>query len=166
MFIRMTSNNTENSKSSRIDVNQSPIMNEDEMEMFLNVRRSRSDESMLGRLFSQQIEAERPRPLIINMPIPTVQNPVNNASSFRLFRKIKKEKKKNQSDYCKNICGYITKKIIRELCSPNYATHVKGLCTKHNCEYKQIKTFYLPKIEQVTGPSHIPSLLVADNEKE
>lgn len=72
MFIRMTSNNTENSKSSRIDVNQSPIMNEDEMEMFLNVRRSRSDESMLGRLFSQQIEAERPRPLIINMPIPTV----------------------------------------------------------------------------------------------
>lgn len=47
-------------------------MNEDEMEMFLNVRRSRSDESMLGRLFSHQIEAERPRPLIINMPIPTV----------------------------------------------------------------------------------------------
>ena len=72
MFIRMASNNTENSKSSRIDVNDSPIMNQDEMEMFLNVRRSRSDESMLGRLFSHQIEAERPRPLIINMPIPTV----------------------------------------------------------------------------------------------
>ena len=87
-------------------------------------------------------------------------------SSFKLFRKIKKEKKKNESDYCKNICGYITKKIIRELCSPNYTSHVKTLCSKHKCEYQEIKSFYLPKIEQVTGPSHIPSLLVAEGEHE
>lgn len=29
-----------------------------------------------------------------------------------------------------------------------------------------MKNFYLPKIEQVTGPSHIPSLLVADSKTE
>lgn len=162
----MTSNNTENSKSSRIDVNESPIMNEDEMELFLNVRRSRSDESMIGRLFSQPVEAEKPRPLIISIPPPAPDNAPNPMSSFKLFRKIKKEKKKNESDYCKNICGYITKKIIRELCSPNYASHVRALCSKHRCEYQEIKTFYLPKIEQVTGPSHIPSLLVAEGQQE
>lgn len=55
MHIRMASNNTENSKSSRIDMDESPNMNEDEMAMFLNVRRSRSDESMIGRLFNQPI---------------------------------------------------------------------------------------------------------------
>ncbi len=137
------------------------------MELFLNVRRSRSDESLIGRLFSQPIEAERPRPLIISIPPPANdQSATNNLSSFKLFRKIKKEKKKNESDYCKNICGYITKKIIRELCSPNYTNHVKTLCAKHKCEYQEIKSFYLPKIEQVTGPSHIPSLLVADGEHE
>ncbi len=137
-------------------------MNSDEMELFLNVRRSRSDESLINRMFSQQIQAEKQRPLIISIPNPSTQNPANNMTSFKLFRKAKKEKKKNQSDYCKNICGYITKKIIRELCSPNYLNHVKGLCNKYQCEYQQIKKFYLPKIEQVTGPSHIPSLLIAD----
>lgn len=51
----MTSNNTENEKESHIDVNDSPVMNSEEMEMFLNVRRSKSDESMIGRMFSQNI---------------------------------------------------------------------------------------------------------------
>lgn len=163
----MASNNTQNSKSSRIDMDDSPNMNEDEMAMFLNVRRSRSDESMIGKLFNQPIEAEKSRPLIISIPPPTPDNNATNSmSSFKLFRKIKKEKKKNESDYCKNICGYITKKIIRELCSPNYANHVKGLCSKYKCEYQEVKTFYLPKIQQVTGPSHIPSLLVADGQQD
>lgn len=84
------------------------------MDMFLNVRRSKSDESFfgLGRIISQQIEPEKQRPLIISIP----NSPAPNSSTepgFRLFRKIQKEKKKNESDYCKNICGYITKKIIR-----------------------------------------------------
>lgn len=38
---------------------------------------------------------------------------INNHSSKNSI-KIKKQKKKNPFDYRKNICGYITKKIIRE----------------------------------------------------
>lgn len=137
------------------------------MELFLNVRRSKSDESMMDKLFNHPMEPQRSRVLIINYPNAAHDNSSKSTGSeFKLFRKIKKEKKKNESDYCKNICGYITKKIIRELCSPNYASHVRGLCNKHKCDYQEIKTFYLPKIEQVTGPSHIPSLLIPENQSE
>jgi hypothetical protein len=39
---------------------------------------------------------------------------------LRLHNKIKKNKKKNPVDYKKNICGYITKKIIREFTSTDF----------------------------------------------
>jgi hypothetical protein len=39
---------------------------------------------------------------------------------LRLQHKIKKNKKKNPVDYKKNICGYITKKIIREFTSTDF----------------------------------------------
>jgi len=51
----MTENNTENENDNNIDFGDSPIMNEDEQELFLNVRRSRSDESMIGRIFNLPI---------------------------------------------------------------------------------------------------------------
>ncbi len=41
-------------------------------------------------------------------------------NGLRLFKKIKKEKVRNKCDYDKNICGYITKKVIREFVSKNY----------------------------------------------
>lgn len=53
---------------------------------------------------------------MINIPTTILVDPAKNRvdhSGFKLCRKIKKEKKKNASDYRKNICGYITKKIIR-----------------------------------------------------
>lgn len=130
------SNNTENEKEGNIDVDDSPVMNEDEMELFLNVRRSKSDESMIDKLFNHTLEPQKSRVLIINYPGITEESSKAPAADFKLFRKIKKEKKKNESDYCKNICGYITKKIIRELCSPNYSNHVKGLCNKYECDYQ------------------------------
>lgn len=44
-----------------------------------------------------------------------------NGSGFQFCRKLKKnKKKKNASDYRKNICGYITKKVIREFTSQTY----------------------------------------------
>ena len=86
--------------------------------------------------------------------------------SFSVFKRVKKEKKKNQSDYRKNICGYITKKIIREFVGPNYACHVQDRCDAHQVDYNAVKSHYLAKIEQVTGPSHIPRLLVPQNEGE
>lgn len=64
-------------------------------------------------------------------------------------------------DYRKNICGYITKKIIREFTGPNYVCLVKSYCEGEQCDYKACKSFYQSKIEHVTGPSHIPALLVA-----
>ena len=38
---------------------------------------------------------------------------LNNNRGVEMNRKIKRIKKKNLSDYRKNICGYITKKVLR-----------------------------------------------------
>ena len=62
-------------------------------------------------------------------------------------------------DYRKNICGYITKKIIREFVSNTFKDKVSDLCQKHEAFYPQCKSYYLSKIEKVTGPSHVPELL-------
>lgn len=35
------------------------------------------------------------------------------------------------------------------------------MCEEESCEYQAVKVFYQAKIEHVTGPSHIPSLLRA-----
>jgi hypothetical protein len=90
-------------------------------------------------MLSQPVE----RPLIIDIS----RRLEDNQQDINIFRKAnKKEKKKNESDYGKNICGYITKKIIRELCSSSYTSHVLQLCQKHGCDYRKLKEFYLPKI--------------------
>lgn len=77
-----------------------------------------------------------------------------------MFRPIKKERVRNRCDYDKNICGYITKKIIREFIGKNYEKEAKELMRKYRCDYGQCKTFYLRKVELVTGPSHLPELFV------
>lgn len=69
-------------------------------------------------------------------------------------------------DYRKNICGYITKKIIREFTGSNFASLIKTFCEEERCDYKICKSFYQAKIEHVTGPSHIPALLVAEDKSE
>lgn len=42
---------------------------------------------------------------------------------------------KGKCDYEKNICGYITKKIIREFVSKNYEKEVTDLVKKYRCNY-------------------------------
>jgi hypothetical protein len=81
-------------------------------------------------------------------------------------RKEKKVKVKKPCDYRKNICGYITKKIIREYLSPTYRTKVEQLCNTHGCDYAASKSYFLSRIERITGPSHVPSLFVAAEEWE
>ena len=41
-----------------------------------------------------------------------------------MFKKIKKQKVKTKCDYDKNICGYVTKKVIREFVGPTYSKEV------------------------------------------
>ena len=74
--------------------------------------------------------------------------------------KDKKHKIKKPCDYRKNICGYITKKIIREYFSPTYRLFVEELCKKYDCTYTASKNHFLSKIERITGPSHIPCLFI------
>ena len=47
---------------------------------------------------------------------------LNNVYNLTKDRELKviKEKKHNKCDYQKNICGYITKKIIREFSGPTF----------------------------------------------
>lgn len=80
--------------------------------------------------------------------------------------KEKKVKTKKPCDYRKNICGYITKKIIREYLSPTYREKVEELCQRYDCDYNASKTYFLGRIERITGPSHVPSLFVAGEEWE
>lgn len=51
------------------------------------------------------------------IPTTILVDPTNNSNKkkegLRILRKIKKLKKKNPLDYRKNICGYITKKVMR-----------------------------------------------------
>lgn len=61
------------------------------------------------------------RPLVLTLPDfnPIPKNsqssdiPIIPKPNHSVFKKVKKEKKYNKCDYQKNICGYITKKIIR-----------------------------------------------------
>jgi len=97
-------------------------MNEDQQALFLNIRKSRSNDSFLGPLIGTTRDIEK-RPLVLNIdelrqPNLLFNNNENNNGvaplNVSIFKKVKKEKKHNKCDYQKNICGYITKKIIRE----------------------------------------------------
>ena len=46
-------------------------------------------------------------------------------SKGNFLKKITKSKTKIESDYKKNICGYITKKVIREFIYGNYKRKVE-----------------------------------------
>lgn len=79
-------------------------------------------------------------------------------SKNKMIRRITKTKTQKESSYKKNICGYITKKVIREFIYGNYKKNVKDLCENEHVEMKDAQDFYESKIETVTGPSHLPSL--------
>ena len=89
------------------------------------------------------------------------QPPSNGSASLKgLFKPIRKEKVKSRCDYDKNICGYITKKVIREFVSKNYEKDVVEIVREigNHCTYAECKAYYLKKVEMVTGPSHMPEL--------
>ena len=75
-------------------------------------------------------------------------------------KKRKRKKKIGDGAYLKNICGYITKKCIKNLVSPLFKDKVQEYCKKYNASYICLKNFYLGKFEKITGPSHMPELLV------
>ena len=67
--------------------------------------------------------------------------------TLKIFKKKDKKKKiKGECDYKKNICGYITKKILREFAGPSYFERVCKLCTKYGCNYSTAKSYYLAQI--------------------
>lgn len=57
-----------------------------------------------------------------------------------------KKKRKSKCDYRKNICGYITKKIIREFVNETFKDTVQHLCLKYGADYKETRNFYTHKI--------------------
>lgn len=124
--------------------------------------RQKSNDSIFGELIGGA-PTYGERPLIFPYdPVGQTQT-----SCPKVFKpKEKKVKAKKPCDYRKNICGYITKKIIREYLSSTYREKVEELCDKHGCEYSSSKTYFLGRIERITGPSHIPSLFIAGNEGE
>lgn len=83
------------------------------------------------------------------MPTTILIDPAKNLgekSGLRLWRKLKKIKKRNPFDYRKNICGYITKKVIREFTSAEYREKAEQLCKKYKCDYNESKLYYASKI--------------------
>jgi hypothetical protein len=153
-------------------------MNSDQKEMFLNISRSKSADSFIGKFLPHPNEVpDRERTLVwdpicsltpnIILSRPQQQQPEGEKSAaangggsggLHVFKKIKKEKVRSKCDYDKNICGYITKKVIREFLSKNYEQEVGELIRKHRCSFAECKTYYLRKVELVTGPSHLPEL--------
>ena len=102
-------------------------MNPDQREMFLSISRSRSADSFIGKFLPHPNEVpDRDRRLVwepMHSIAPTIIVPrpsgegqkqgEGEKGGLRVFKKIKKEKVKSKCDYDKNICGYITKKVIR-----------------------------------------------------
>ena len=123
--------------------------------------RQKSNDSIFGELIGgAPTYGERPLIFPYN-PVNTDQNTI----CPKVFKpKEKKPKTKKPCDYRKNICGYITKKIIREYLSATYKDRVEQLCDKHGCDYNASKTYFLSRIERITGPSHVPSLFIAGHE--
>ena len=122
------------------------------------IQRTTSNDSLLGSILLSNPEPPQQRNLVLN--IGELGTSDEGSSRANIFRKKKIARNKtNKVDYRKNICGYITKKIIREFVSDTFKNKVSDLCHKHQANYPQCKSYYLSKIEVVTGPSHIPVLL-------
>ena len=83
---------------------------------------------------------------------------------FDITKKIKKTKRK--PDYKKNICGYITKRIIREFISDRYTLEVEQLCLQEQCDIDLLKAYFLSKLETITGPRHLEALLKPEDDSE
>ena len=122
----MSGNNRDN-----IDLDESEEMNADQQALFLNISRSKSSDSFLGKLLPHANDVPD-RSLVWEMPHTVVQQqniiisqevpyPEPKREGVHVFKKIKKEKVRNKCDYDKNICGYVTKKVIREFVGNNYA---------------------------------------------
>jgi len=91
--------------------------------MIEQLPRQKSNDSIFGELI--RVPSYGQRDLII------AYNPANNdpKETTKVFKpKEKKTKMKKPCDYRKNICGYITKKIIREYLSPTYYSKAEELC--------------------------------------
>lgn len=96
------------------------------------------------------------RPLVINpheftVPhLPTNSDPTSHLAfpvpNISIFKRKLKEKKHNKCDYQKNICGYITKKIIREFIGDTYEDFVDELCKKYYCNPEEARKWYLSKV--------------------
>jgi len=55
---------------------------------------------------------------------------------FDASKKIRRKSDKQlRNDYCKNICGYITRRICREFLSESYREEVQQLCIRNSCLY-------------------------------
>jgi hypothetical protein len=142
-------------------------MNEDQQALFLNITKSRSNDSFLGQLVGTTRDIEK-RSVILNLddfkPPPVLSASNENPNLFAtvnmsIFKKVVKEKKHNKCDYQKNICGYITKKIIREFTGPTFEDFVDDLCKKYYCNSDHARKWYVSRVENITGPSHLPSLV-------
>jgi len=106
-------------------------MNEDQQALFLDIQRSKSNDSMFGKLlfqagevpdrslvwdslphFTNNIVVPQTRSMLTKEKEPSIE-PEPKRESIKIFKAVKKEKVRSRCDYDKNICGYITKKAIR-----------------------------------------------------
>ena len=53
--------------------------------------------------------------------------------------KNEKDTKKAMKDYKKNICGYITKKIMKEFIGNNFIQRVNRLCEEEGATFEKCK---------------------------
>lgn len=135
-----------------------------EVDLYLNLNRSSSMEG--GPQNMQNFNAEGEKKESPPLTLEDASTIKNDSTEFDPQKINGKKGKKNNSDYKKNICGYITKKIVREFIGKNFREHVTNLCMKHGCLYDELSDFYQRKVEHITGPSHIPALLIPDCKEE
>jgi hypothetical protein len=183
----MNNNINDSEEEENIDLEDSEGMNADQKEMFLNISRSKSADSFIGKFLPHINEVpDRDRTLVWDPVFSLTPNIIlsrpqvegeratgargagvggtgagEKEGGLRVFKKIVKEKVKSKCDYDKNICGYITKKVIREFLGKNYEVEVGELIRKYRCTFGECKAYYLRKVEMVTGPSHLPELFTA-----
>lgn len=122
----MNNNLNDSDEEENIDLSDSAGMNADQKEMFLNISRSKSADSFIGKFLPHlnevpdrdrslvwDLHSRTPNIILSQLPHAEMEKVEQPAAGLRVFKKIKKAKVRSKCDYDKNICGYITKKVIR-----------------------------------------------------
>lgn len=126
-------------RSHQMDLEDFHQQNDPQSDILQKMHRCRSDGFVSGGMLPTNLLITQPPTSSLTIPTTIIVNKQSNQNrggGVPVLSKIRKmKKKKGTSDYRKNICGYITRKVIREFTNVTYYQKVKEFCETNQCDY-------------------------------